>query len=202
MMLAVADFIFSGVERELALIADQLANSQGNVERFIDNIWDQVFCEENFHPIMELVNAARTDANLRTMLTGRWQRLIENYDMIWAKVLNRTDHQKTELEVNLLTDSGFEVTAWQGGGIESVVGIQDCPPEVSYKRAVAVDSDQAEAIFISCTGFRTIENIAKLEEQLGKPVISLNQATYADCLRILGVKEAPADYGSLFGKVL
>ncbi len=108
----------------------------------------------------------------------------------------------TKLEVQLLTDSGYEVTAWQGGGIESVVDIQDCPPEVSYQRALEVDSDQAEAIFISCTGFRTIENIAKLEEKLGKPVISSNQATYADCLRILGVTDAPSGFGNLFAKVL
>lgn len=107
----------------------------------------------------------------------------------------------TKLEVQLLTDKGYEVVAWQGGGIESVTDIQDCLPDVSYKRALEVDSDKAEAVFISCTGFRTIENIAKLEDKLGKPVISSNQATFADCLRMLDVDEYRPNFGSLFGKI-
>jgi maleate cis-trans isomerase len=56
-------------------------------------------------------------------------------------------------------------------------------------------------VFISCTGFRTIENIAKLEADLGKPVVTSNQATYADCLRFLGVGEARPGFGSLFDRL-
>ena len=64
--------------------------------------------------------------------------------------------------------------------------------------ARAVDSDRADAVFISCTGFRTIEYLAMLEADLGKPVISSNQATCADCLRILNVGDVAPGYGSLF----
>ncbi len=107
----------------------------------------------------------------------------------------------TRLEVDYLQANGFEVTNWQGGGIVGVADIQECPPEVSYRRARAVDNDRAEAVFISCTGFRTIENIALLEADLGKPVISSNQATYADCLRILGVGGGLPQFGSLFERL-
>ncbi|WP_108881501.1 aspartate/glutamate racemase family protein [Anderseniella sp. Alg231-50] len=106
----------------------------------------------------------------------------------------------TKLEVEYLNDNGFEVTAWQGGGITDTADIQECEPEVSFKRALEVDNDRAEAVFISCTGFRTIENIAGLEAELGKPVISSNQATFADCLRILDMHEVAPGYGSLFEK--
>ena len=107
----------------------------------------------------------------------------------------------TRLEVDYLQANGFEVTGWRGGGIVGVAEIQDCPPEVSYRRARAVDNDRAEAVFISCTGFRTIENIALLEADLGKPVITSNQATFADCLRILGVGDARPEFGSLFERL-
>jgi len=106
----------------------------------------------------------------------------------------------TRLEVDYLQGNGFEVTNWQGGGIVGVADIQECAPEVSYRRARAVDNDRAEAVFISCTGFRTIENIAKLESDLGKPVVTSNQATYADCLRILGVGDARPGFGALFDR--
>ena len=108
----------------------------------------------------------------------------------------------TKLEVDYLQAQGFEVTAWQGGGIVEVADIQECEPEVSERRAHAVDNDRAEAVFISCTGFRTIENLARLEADLGKPVISSNQATFADCLRILKVGEVAPGFGSLFDLIL
>ena len=85
-----------------------------------------------------------------------------------------------------------------GGGLTEIGDIQECPPEISYRRARAVDDDRADAVFISCTGFRTIENIAKLEADLGKPVISSNQATFADCLRLLDVGEVAGGSGRLF----
>ena len=107
----------------------------------------------------------------------------------------------TALEARFLADNGFEVTRAQGGGIVETADIQVCEPEVAYARAHEVNDDRAEAVFISCTGFRTIEVIEKLEAELGKPVISSNQASLADCLRMLGVAEVRPGFGSLFDKV-
>ena len=115
MMLAVADFIFSGVERDLSQIADRLRQSPGDIDGFINDIWTQVFCRENFYPIMELVNAARTHLALRELLAVRWQRLIETYDEIWTRILNRSDHQEPELVMLLnLTLSLLRGMAFQG----------------------------------------------------------------------------------------
>ena len=108
----------------------------------------------------------------------------------------------TKLEVDFLEAAGYEVTNWQGGGIVETADIQECEPEVSYDRALQVDSDRAEAIFISCTGFRTIDHIAKLEAKLDKPVISANQASFAESLRILGIKDVSPGFGSLFDHYL
>lgn len=107
----------------------------------------------------------------------------------------------TRLEVAYLEAQGFEVTGWQGGGIVEVAEIQDCEPRVSFARAKAVDSSAAEAVFISCTGFRTVENIAALEADLGKPVVTSNQASFADCLRILKVGAPRPGFGSLFDRL-
>ncbi len=107
----------------------------------------------------------------------------------------------TGLEARFLADHGFEVTRAQGGGLVEVADMQECEPEVAYARAREVDDDRAEAVFISCTGFRSIEVIEKLEAELGKPVISSNQASLADCLRMLGVREVQPGFGSLFAKV-
>ncbi len=106
-----------------------------------------------------------------------------------------------EIEKSFLEDNGVEVTRMAGGGIVETPEIQLCEPHVAYWRAREVDNDRAEAVFISCTGFRTIEILETLERDLGKPVISANQATFADSLRILGVHDVAAGFGSLFGQV-
>ncbi|MGF1528689.1 MAG: aspartate/glutamate racemase family protein [Candidatus Competibacterales bacterium] len=106
------------------------------------------------------------------------------------------------IERQFFCDHGFEVTAVAGGGITVTADIQELDPRVAYRRARQVDSDRAEAVFISCTGFRTIDVIEALEADLGKPVISANQATLADCLRLLGVGDVQPGYGSLFSRWL
>ena len=102
------------------------------------------------------------------------------------------------IEERFLTDHGIEVVKSAGGGMVETARIQNCEPHVAYHRARAVDDDRAQAVFISCTGFRTIEIIAQLEADLGKPVISANQATFVECLRMLGVGDVPSGFGSLF----
>lgn len=102
------------------------------------------------------------------------------------------------LEVAYMRAHGFDVVRHAGGGITETADIQECEPSVAYRRAREVDDDRAQALFISCTGFRTIEIIEMLEADLGKPVITANQATFADALRILGVRDVRPGYGSLF----
>ena len=104
------------------------------------------------------------------------------------------------IEVRFLEDHGFEVTAVEGGGIVDIADIQECEPHLAFEPARRVDDDRAEAVFISCTGRRTIEVIEALESDLGKPVLSANQATFADCSRSLGVGDAAPEYGSLFAR--
>ena len=106
-----------------------------------------------------------------------------------------------QLEVDYLQAAGYEVTNWKGGGLVMTADIQECAPEVSYARAVEVDSDRAEAVFISCTGFRAIDHLARLEADLGKPVFSSNQASFADCLNMLGVGDVQPGFGSLFERM-
>lgn len=50
----------------------------------------------------------------------------------------------------------------------------------------SADSPQAEAVVVSCTNLPTYEVIAALEERLGKPVITANQATMWAALRAIG----------------
>lgn len=71
-----------------------------------------------------------------------------------------------------------------------------------YKLAKAVDRPGSDGIFISCTGFPTIEVLSKLEEDLGKPVISSNQATLWKILKMVRIRDKKlTKWGSLFNNL-
>lgn len=70
-------------------------------------------------------------------------------------------------------------------------------PSVAYKLAKDVDTPDSDGIFISCTGFRTIEIIEALEENTGKPVVTSNQASMAMALRMMNIREKIRGFGSL-----
>jgi maleate isomerase len=94
-------------------------------------------------------------------------------------------------------DHGYDVLNISGLGISDDLDIGRLQPGAAYQVAKSVDSSEAEGIFISCTNFRTIEILEKLEHDLGKPVISSNQATVWDALRRVGVREAINGFGKL-----
>jgi maleate isomerase len=64
-------------------------------------------------------------------------------------------------------------------------------------RAAAREAAECEALFLSCGNLRTIEVIAPLEEELGIPVISSNQAMLWQALGALGVAPGGALPGRL-----
>jgi len=71
-------------------------------------------------------------------------------------------------------------------GILSNFEKENLKPLTAYIAAREVDSPEAEAVFISCTAWRTFEIIECLEKDIGKPVITSNQATLWGCLKALG----------------
>jgi maleate isomerase len=56
----------------------------------------------------------------------------------------------------------------------------------------------ADAYFLSCTALRSAGVIAKLEAELGRPVITSNQAAVWYALASAGVQGEPAAFGRLF----
>jgi maleate isomerase len=63
--------------------------------------------------------------------------------------------------------------------------------------AQKVNGNDNEAIFISCTNFRAIEIIERLERETGKPVVSSNQATLWYALRKLRIQGRIKGFGRL-----
>lgn len=57
--------------------------------------------------------------------------------------------------------------------------------------------DDADALFISCTALRAAEVAAEIEEAIGRPVVTSNQACVWRALRYCGIDDAIEGYGRL-----
>jgi maleate isomerase len=103
----------------------------------------------------------------------------------------------TDREVSFLEKNGFEVLKRQGLNIRENLQIGRLTPSEAEAIAKNVYSQDADALFVSCTNFGTFEVLSTLERQLGKPVVSSNSATLWALLRVVKVN-CRVSLGQLF----
>jgi maleate isomerase len=92
--------------------------------------------------------------------------------------------------------------------LEAVMGSWNEPDDAKVGRIspesireIALDmgrSDRVDTVFISCTNLRALHILEEIETELGKPVISSNQALGWHCLRLAGISDRLPRFGSLF----
>ncbi|WP_297501348.1 aspartate/glutamate racemase family protein [Thermococcus sp.] len=101
-------------------------------------------------------------------------------------------------EKEFLEANEFEVLDIRGLGIEDNIQIGKLEPYEAYHLAKASFIEEADVIFISCTNLRTFEIIDPLEEDLGVPVVTSNQASLWLSLREMDIMEKIPELGRLF----
>ena len=107
-----------------------------------------------------------------------------------------------ELEHRFLEQNGKEVLRIKGLGIIRNREVGNKEPGAAYELAREVFVPEAQGIFISCTNFRTIEVIGRLEEELKVPVLSSNTATFWAMMKKAGVKKRLEGFGRLFSSMI
>jgi len=91
--------------------------------------------------------------------------------------------------------AGFQIAGYHR--LEGVTSIYTESAERAYRLARQADVAGADAVLISGTGLPTVSVLETLERDLGKPVISSNQALFWRALRMAGVREPIAGFGRL-----
>lgn len=71
-------------------------------------------------------------------------------------------------------------------------------PQCLYDEALKLADDDSDGLFISCTGLCTSGIVQRIEDQIGKPVVTSNQALAWATLRAAGVRDPVAGFGRLF----
>lgn len=145
--------------------------------------------------IRELKRANR-DRQATTLLTG----VIEGLRALSAKKIVMgtpyTDHV-TSVVAQYMQKSGFELLNVQGLNLVYDKDITRVTPAYIRQFAKAIDHPDADAIFLSCGGFRAIDVIDRIEQDTGKPVLTSNQGMMWKCLRLAGIDDQFNGYGRL-----
>ena len=102
-----------------------------------------------------------------------------------------------------LLASGFDVLQIAGYGVRKNAQLTDLPVHAAYKIAkrLYAKAPSAEGIFIACPRWPTIDDVALLEGEIGKPVVTSSQACIWYALQLIAVKEKISGYGRLMASL-
>ncbi len=103
-----------------------------------------------------------------------------------------------DLAVRFLAEAGVETCMRaEVAAPLSNTGQGALSPEAVYSLGLRADHPDASAIVLSCTDMRSVETIDRLEQDLGKPVMTSNQAMMFQSLNLLGWTESVPGFGRL-----
>ena len=149
-----------------------------------------------YEKIRELIHAARPGVPCITPITAALAAL-ERFGAKRIAVLTPYVDEVNGAIAAYLEQAGQTITAFTAFGIADNEIMAALPAEAIYQAALEADRPEAEALFISCTAIRAVDVAERLEQKLGKPVITANQALFWQALRAAGYRAPVEGYGRL-----
>jgi maleate isomerase len=107
-------------------------------------------------------------------------------------------YETAELVTGFLRDQGFEIIRQATFNLDGDPDMNRVSSQCLIDAGRRAFDPASEGLFISCTGLQTMPVVAALEQQLGKPVVTSNQALAWASLRAAGVDERLSGRGLLF----
>ncbi len=107
-----------------------------------------------------------------------------------------------QVEKKFIEDNGVSVVSCDGLDLIDPNLLHHLPSSVIYRLGKAIDTPDADGVFLSCTGLNALDVIDALEQDLGKPVMTSNQVSHWMAFRMAGVREAIPGYGRLMREPL
>jgi maleate isomerase len=102
-----------------------------------------------------------------------------------------------EIEKKFLEDNGFQIPKIEGLDLVDNNIIAHVSQNVLYRLAKKAWLPETDGLFISCTGLDVLDIIEPLEQDLGKPVVTSNQASYWQAFKMAKVGEPIQGFGRL-----
>ncbi len=108
----------------------------------------------------------------------------------YTKDVDKAEHRYFE-------SAGLKVVGGACLGISDGFALAEPEPDMLFDLGKRGCDPRAEALIMTCLNTRSHTVIARLEEALGKPVITSTQATLWHALRLAGIEDRIGGYGRL-----
>ncbi|MEE1752365.1 maleate cis-trans isomerase family protein [Streptomyces sp. SP18CS02] len=107
----------------------------------------------------------------------------------------------TALFVRFLEAAGLQVVDARAGGIVTAAEVGTWGREQVLELVRAADRPEAQAVLVPDTALHTVAHLPELEEAVGKPVLTANQVTVWEGLRLAERRDAwSKELGTLFAR--
>lgn len=93
---------------------------------------------------------------------------------------------------------GFDIACFTCLGFDDDREMARIPPAALRNLAIDATAPDCDALVILCTALRAALVVPEIEKEVGRPVITSNQATAWMCLRLCGNETARPELGKLF----
>ncbi|WP_020670598.1 maleate cis-trans isomerase family protein [Amycolatopsis nigrescens] len=103
-----------------------------------------------------------------------------------------------KLFVEFLGAGGVEVVSMSSEDIDTAAEVGRLPADAVVELALAHDHPDADAVLVPDTAMRTLGVLNRIEQRLGKPVLTANQVTIWEGLRLAGQSVPVDSLGALF----
>lgn len=144
------------------------------------------------------IRQVQPDAACTTPVTAAFA-AFESLSVKKLAVLTPYRRDVNEAVARCFTSAGYQIPVFGSFNEEQdpIVATID----VDSIRAAIKDllkQEKVDAVFISCTSVRFLESVAALEDEIGLPVITSNQAMAWHCLRLAGEQTEYPQFGQLY----
>jgi maleate cis-trans isomerase len=121
------------------------------------------------------------------------------------KLVVATPHEDTlnERMKTFLEASGFRVLKIRGYGVRKNADLTDMDEHAAYKIAKRLyeEAPEADGVFVPCPRWPTIGDVALLESEIGKPVVTSCQAYIWHGLKLAKIKQQVSGFGRLMASL-
>ncbi|HZJ97816.1 MAG TPA: aspartate/glutamate racemase family protein [Oligella sp.] len=100
-------------------------------------------------------------------------------------------------EVEYFSAAGYEVVTTLGKACSTPIEQGSLHPVTWLNLARQIKNERLDGLVISCAGIQVASVLTQIEQELGIPVVTSNQALLWACLGLVGITESITNYGEL-----
>jgi maleate isomerase len=193
--------LVGGARDELLAMTDKVEEAAELVSHAgVDLIAFHCTAVSTFDPQMEVALKRRITAATGKPALTTSEGLVAAFRALDAQrivLLSPYTRDVNEREVAFFAHHGISVLHEVGLALQGGSAYSDVQPTSWYKLAMAHQQHNADAYFLSCTTIRVTPVISVLERDLGRPVVTSNQAMVWHALRTGGLRDVVQGFGKL-----